>query len=465
MKLSLVAGLWVWIFCANGSEGASLPTVPVDLTLIDMDAYSFEQFLSDFGRSYHDPSEYAERRGIFYDNLRTIVEHNVKHVNTIGGYRLGVNPTADQRPHELLRGYDKYQSSTVAITNGASNDGSSHQTTAASERKLRNHAIHPDRVSRVNKHHWKYHHHHHNHKHDAIVQKLGIHLEPVEDLPRSVDWRTKGVTTPIKNQGMCGSCWAFASTAVLESHVAIQTGVLYDLSPQELVSCAPNREHCGGTGGCAGATAELAFDLVKTHGIVEEWRFGYQEGRGGAVNCTLNRPSSRHRFSHRRFYSRSRKDEQRFDGAVAGIADYAVLPSNNYTVLMNTVAKLGPVTVSVACLPWHLYKSGVFYEPLHRGQSTDLDHLVVMEGYGTDEESGEDYWIVRNSWGPRWGEKGYIRLKRVGSEECGIDETPEDGTACTLDPDGNKILPEPQLICGNSGILFDSAIPLGGFLI
>jgi cathepsin L len=133
---------------------------------------------------------------------------------------------------------------------------------------------------------------------------------------------------------------------------------------------------------------------------------------------------------------------------------------------MNAVAKLGPVAVSVACSPWHLYQSGVFYSPLSAGgKATDLNHLVVLEGYGTDEETGEDYWIVRNSWGPRWGERGYIRLKRVGESECGVDETPSDGTACTLDPDGNPIDPEPQTICGNSGILFDSAIPLGGYLL
>jgi cathepsin L len=134
---------------------------------------------------------------------------------------------------------------------------------------------------------------------------------------------------------------------------------------------------------------------------------------------------------------------------------------------MNTVARLGPVAVSVACMPWVFYQQGVFDAPLTPGANTDLDHLVVLEGYGTDSETGADFWLVRNSWGPRWGENGYIRLLRhsVETTPCGIDETPQDGTACTLDPDGNEIVPDPQEICGTSGILTDSVIPLGGFLL
>jgi len=405
---------------------------------VDEDAYSFEQFVRDFDRSYDSPVEYTARQAIFHENLRTIVAHNRQKQQQQqqdgshekqggggggGGYWMGVNPLADRRADELLMGYDKYQSSRSSRTAALN----------AQRRSLKEPA-------------------------PGVEDRLPITIDAVHDLPPSVDWRTKGVTTPVKNQGMCGSCWAFASTAVLESHVAIQTGMLFELSPQELVSCAPNREHCGGTGGCAGSTAELAFDLVKSSGMVEEWSFGYQDGRGGEVNCTIAQQQTKHRGDD--------DPKQYFRHAVASIADYVVLPSNNYTVLMNTVAKLGPVTVSVACSPWHLYQSGVFYAPLAPGgKATDLNHLVVLEGYGTDPETGEDYWLVRNSWSPKWGEQGYIRLLRVGDQECGVDTTPSHGTACTLDPDGNEIVPPPQTICGNSGILFDTAIPLGGYLL
>ena len=394
----------------RGGGGAEESSWSSSFILDDERSYSFEQFVQDFDRTYENPVEYAVRKQIFNENLRTIVEHN--RVQQQHGYWMGINPWADRRADELWMGYDKYQSSNRVV-----------KSSARQQRRG--------------------------------LRELPITMEPVEDLPKSVDWRLKGVTTPIKNQGMCGSCWAFASTAVLESHVAIQTGTLFELSPQELVSCAPNAQRCGGAGGCSGATAEIAFDLVKSSGMVQEWSFGYQDGNGGLVNCTLAEHTM-HRGDDPKEY---------FRGTVASIADYAVLPSNNYTALMNVVAKLGPVTVSVACSPWHLYQSGVFYAPLTPGKATDLNHLVVLEGYGTDQETGEDYWLVRNSWGPLWGEKGYIRLKRVGEQECGMDETPSHGTACTLDPDGNEIKPEPQLICGNSGILFDTAIPLGGYLL
>jgi cathepsin L len=406
--------------------------------LLDGDTYSFEQFLSDFGRFYHDKNEYLERESIFYENLQNIILHNrnqqaQRTVKTSAGqYWMGINPWADRRANELFRGYDKYQSTIVRLTSSIEISSEQRQLRHYSQRD----AIDEDTSK-------------------TFLEKYGHSIDFIEDLPKSVDWRLKGVTTPVKSQGMCGSCWAFASTAVLESHIAIQTGILYDLSPQQLVSCAPNPYHCGGNGGCNGATAELAFDLVQELGIVQEWQFGYQDSEGAPINCTLTR-------------SRTNSDGKTyFHGAVAGITEYVTLPSNNYTILMNTVAKVGPVAVSVACLPWHLYQSGIFYQPMKTNSSatTDLNHLVVLEGYGFDEETGEEYWIVRNSWGPRWGEHGYIRLKRVGESECGWDTTPDDGISCTLDPDGNAIIPLPQHICGNSGILFDSAIPLGCHLI
>lgn len=88
---------------------------------------------------------------------------------------------------------------------------------------------------------------------------------------------------------------------------------------------------------------------------------------------------------------------------MVGIESFVTLPRNNYTAVMNAVAKLGPLAVAVACSPWVGYKSGIYSGGLSEKKETDLNHLVVLEGYGTDEETGEDYWLVRNSWGPTWG--------------------------------------------------------------
>ena len=421
----------------SGVQAAALPakTPNIDeLLLLDEESYSFTQFLSDFGRFYDDRIEYLKRERIFYENLRTIVAHNRKQQfqksNVADGhYWMGVNPWADRRADELFRGYDKRPSFLRFDSQSNSFDD------IISSQKQRRQSSSPVLTDENESH--------------LFAEKVGLTIDTVSNLPKFVDWRLKGVTTPVKSQGMCGSCWAFASAAVLESHVAIQTNLLFEFSPQQLVSCAQNPSHCGGNGGCAGATAEIAFNHVKEFGAVAEWQFGYQDNNGAPINCTLS------------------VEDKFYRGAVAGITDYLTLPSNNYTVLMNVVAKMGPVAVSVACLPWHLYKSGIFYHHMSKesNSSTDLNHLVVIEGYGSDDEIGLDYWIVRNSWGPRWGEHGYIRLKRIGEKECAIDETPANGIACTLNPDGSSVVPIAQKICGNSGILYDSVVPLGGYLL
>jgi len=118
--------------------------------------------------------------------------------------------------------------------------------------------------------------------------ELPFEVESADKLPASVDWREKGVVTAVKDQGGCGSCWSFAATAVLESHIAIETGTLFNLAPQEFVSCMPNPEKCGGTGGCAGATVDLAFDYAMNNGgIVQEYQMGYTSYYGEDGACTI----------------------------------------------------------------------------------------------------------------------------------------------------------------------------------
>jgi len=111
-------------------------------------------------------------------------------------------------------------------------------------------------------------------KHDRLESQKSpnLEIEPLSALPTNVDWRTQGVVSAVKDQGRCGSCWAFASTATIESHAALSTGLLFNLSPQQIAACAPNPDQCGGTGNCHGATAEIAFDYVsKSEGLFEEF--------------------------------------------------------------------------------------------------------------------------------------------------------------------------------------------------
>jgi cathepsin L len=329
------------------------------------ETYSFPDYVRDFGKTYESAHDYLMREDFFHENMRLILEHNNRQTTTMesGGHVLGVNGWTDTRADELPMGYDKASKQQA-------------QTSTSSRTALRHLNLEKN--------------------------ELPFTLDDVSDLPDSVDWRAKGVVTPVKNQGGCGSCWSFASTAVLESHIALQTGILYELSVQELVSCSENPNHCGGDGGCTGATAEIAYDFVRQHGIVEEWAFGYQDAHGAKIECDLHDNNDNEEDQNDDALSSF------YQGSVATIEGYFTLPSNNYTVVMNTIAKLGPLAVSVACSPWHLYEGGVFYAPMNTPKAANVNHLVVLVGYGTDEETQEDYWLIRNSWGPRWGEGGML---------------------------------------------------------
>lgn len=156
---------------------------------------------------------------------------------------------------------------------------------------------------------------------------------------------------------------------------------------------------CNKDGGCSGATGCLAMDFVATSGIQEEWQMGYASFSGiSKLNCTL-KPNDSSAFLRG---AASNIDRPLLGSPVATIDGYSVVPSNNYKATMNALAKTGPLVVAVACGNWHLYKGGVFTDDFHNKLSYDIDHAVVLVGYGTDSETGEGYWLVQNSWGPRW---------------------------------------------------------------
>lgn len=243
-----------------------------------------------------------------------------------------------------------------------------------------------------------------------------------------MDWREHGIVTAVKDQGHCGSCWAFATTAVVESAVAKASGLLFDLSVQQMTMCAPNPDHCGGVGNCEGSTAELGFEYVaKSTGMVEDFMYGYGAYYGNVTDCQVPVGPPK-----------------------AAIGGYVQNPLNQLEAFQNSLANEGPIAISVDASNWHAYESGV-YDGCNQEQP-DIDHAVVAVGYGV-EADGSLYWTVRNSWSASWGEKGYIRLARQASQadvQCGTDSTPADGTACEGDL-------SPQTVCGTCGILFDTA--------
>jgi len=334
-------------------------------------------YLSEFNKKYSG-DEYQIRKSIFQDSLQKILTHNKNPHHT---WKTGVNYMTDYTHSELKM-----------------------------KRGVKKELIYKSRMNENN------------------VKPLSVHPDQLKDLPTSVDWRSvPNVVTPVKDQGHCGSCWSFAAAATLESMWAINTGKLVELSEQNILDCTANPHHCGGTGGCGGATAELAFGMVTLFGIATEWTYPYISYNGSNYQCPSKRPP---------VYARA--------------AGYVTLPSNQYLPLIAAVASIGPIAISVDASSWSHYESGVF-DGCNQDKP-DIDHAVQLVGYGTDPSLG-DYWLVRNSWNPNWGENGYIRLKRETVPRCAVDITPSDGSGC----DGG---PKQVTVCGTCGILYDSAYPL-----
>jgi len=340
--------------------------------------YTFEEYVTEFGKVYASDEDMSVHRMIFNRNLQAVITHNEDRSQT---WKKGVNQFTDLSTEEMKAyfGYDAAMAS------------SRRQSMPAAPAM----------------------------KSDA-------------PLPPSVDWRTKGIVSPVKNQGGCGSCWAFAAVESIETAVSQSTGKLLTLSTQNVVSCAMNPHHCGGTGGCGGATAEIGFDYVKTKGISSEATYPYQGVTGTCKELAK----------------------------AAKISGFVKLAENNYTDVVTALANVGPLAINVDANSWGSYSSGVFTHCQFR--DIDINHVVQAVGYGTDPQQNKDYWIVRNSWGAGWGEKGYMRLEKHSdgdkSKWCGPDTRPSDGTGC----DGG---PAVVTACGSCGLWYDVSYATGGSIV
>ncbi|XP_072993729.1 senescence-specific cysteine protease SAG39-like [Typha latifolia] len=215
--------------------------------------------------------------------------------------------------------------------------------------------------------------------------------ENVTGLPSSIDWRSKGAVNRIKDQGHCGSCWAFSAVAAVEGITKIKKRKLLSLSEQVLVDCDTK----GKNEGCNGGYMQEAFKFIKSNkGITTNADYPYR-----GVDGRCNKAKLRH--------------------LAASISGYQNVPPRSEKALMKAVA-FQPVSVSIDAggFDFQFYSSGVFDGPC----GTELNHGVVAVGYGKDS-TGTKYWILRNSWGLGWGNKGYILMKKdIRSKDglCGI---------------------------------------------
>jgi len=290
----------------------------------------FGKFVERYNKSYATSSEQAYRYRVFKKNLDKIVAHNEKNL----GYTLAVNHFADLTTSEF------------------------------SERYL-------------------------GLKFDASARKQGtLHRAASQALPDTVDWRTKGAVTGVKDQGQCGSCWSFSTTGSVEGAWFLKKGSLVSLSEQNLVDCSGAQ----GNQGCNGGLMDDAFQYIITNkGIDTEKSYPYE----------------------------AEDDKCRFKAANVGatISSFVDVKSGSESDLQSAVAQQ-PVSVAIDAshFSFQFYSSGVYYES--SCSATELDHGVLAVGYGTD--SGKDYWLVKNSWGGSWGDKGYIKMSRNRKNNCGI---------------------------------------------
>jgi cathepsin L len=317
-----------WVVLALIGLAAALPADEVER--------EFRAFQIRFNKQYNGIEDIYWRREIFAKNYERIVAHNKAADNGVHSFRLAVNQFADMTTEEFVK-----------QMNG-----------------LKPHLKKPSK---------------------------DVYFGNTEALPATVDWRTKGVVTPVKNQGQCGSCWAFSAVAGIEGQHALKTKKLVSLSEQNLVDCSGPE----GNQGCNGGIMDQAFTYVeKNKGIDTEASYPYKAEN---EQCAYKAKSSG-----------------------AQLTGYTDVASGNEAALQSAVASVGPISVAIdaSSFTFQFYSSGVYDDTECGNQQENLDHGVTAVGYGTQD--GKDYWLVKNSWNTSWGIKGYILMSRNKDNQCGI---------------------------------------------
>jgi cathepsin L len=222
---------------------------------------------------------------------------------------------------------------------------------------------------------------------------MATSTQPTMTSIQTLNYTATGCVTPVKDQEVCGACWAFGSTGAMESAYCKKTGKLVSLSEEQLVDCVTASE------GCSGGWPTTAYDYVKTlGGLATEAAYPYTAGATGLTSaCKVNQTNN-----------------------LPFQLSYSVLAADDVT-LMNALQTFGPIAVGVSVeTGFQQYASGIMNPSTACG--TTINHVVLLVGYGTDPITGLPYWLLKNSWGTTWGELGYCRLSRAIQNSCQINQ-------------------------------------------